>query len=288
MELFVTQQLHVRVATVPSGKDPCDYVVSAGGEALRALIDGAADALQYAWQRRLEAYRAAGGNLADRARLVDDFLRLVAASGAYGAIDEVRRSQLAQHIGHMLNISPMELARQMQRHARKAPRASGQPEPAGPGAPLAEAAGTQAGMADPQRQVLEVLLACPELFDTAAEQVGVADFDDPALRVVAQGVWRHGAEGELGLEQLLADEELVSSGPLLAHMVHQAQQRGNHQKTLAGAVEALVYRRHQRELARLKAGGLDDQALRRLQQELPKADPLRRPRIQSAYRDVNC
>jgi DNA primase len=266
MELFVAQQLHVRVAAAPRGKDPCDYCLAAGGEALRALVAGAPDALQYVWERRLEAYRAAGGNLADRAALVDDFLRLAATSGAYGAIDQVRRSQLAQHIGHMLNISPLELQQQMQRHARKVTRSSGAP------AGRAEALGAAAGLGDPRRQVLEVVLLRPEMFDQVAERLGMEDFDDPVLRQVAEGVWRHGLHGRLGLEELLADEELVSQGALLADMVDQAQRRGNHEKTLSDAVEALLHRRRQRELTQLKSGGLDDEAIRQRQQQATQPD----------------
>ena len=31
-------QLHVRVASIPEGKDPCDYCLSAGADALKQLI----------------------------------------------------------------------------------------------------------------------------------------------------------------------------------------------------------------------------------------------------------
>ena len=273
LELFVTQRLHVRVAAVPEGKDPCDYTLSAGGEAMRALIDSAPDALQYAWDRRLEAYHKAGGNLADRAVLVEDFLRLIATSGAYGGIDQVRRSQLAQHIGHILNIPPMELAQQMQRHGRKVGRQESGDQS------RAAVAALSVGLTDPRRQVLEVLLVWPELFDEAAERIGVEDFDEPVLNRLAKTIWRRAHDGRLSLEELLGCEELSDCGSLIADMVHQAQRRANGKATLAGALDALLYRRQQRELDRLKAGKMDDQALSALQQQLPNTDLRRRPRI---------
>ena len=115
LEIFLAQQIHVRVATVPEGKDPCDYCLSSGADALRKVISDAPDALQYVWSRAQEAWRGAGGSLADRRRVMDDFLRLVVSSTTWGGIDEIRRGQLAQHIGHMLNISAADLQQQMRR-----------------------------------------------------------------------------------------------------------------------------------------------------------------------------
>ncbi len=123
LEMFLAQQLHVRVATIPEGKDPCDYTLAAGGEALKALIDAAPDALEYAWRRRWTQLEQAGGNLAQRRAILEDFLRLVVSCSAYGAIDDVRRGQLAQHIAHLLNLSAEQVQQQMRSLARTIPRA---------------------------------------------------------------------------------------------------------------------------------------------------------------------
>ncbi|MFW6061541.1 MAG: DNA primase, partial [Planctomycetota bacterium] len=119
LEMFLTQRFQVRVANVPAGKDPADYCLLEGPEAMRRVIEQAPDALSYMWSLCQQRLTDAGGNLADRRAVVDEFLRLVAESAAYGAIDEVRRSNVAQHIGHLLNIPPEELQRQMRRLARK-------------------------------------------------------------------------------------------------------------------------------------------------------------------------
>ncbi|MFZ1989811.1 MAG: DNA primase, partial [Alphaproteobacteria bacterium] len=186
MEIFLAQQVHVRVATILEGKDPCDYCLARGGEAFAALIKDAPDALHYLWLRRSEQVQAAGDNLADRRKAVEDFLRLVAQSAAYGAIDEVRRGQLAQHIAHMLNIPAADLQQQMRRLARTIPRSSRAPtmepggtEPTGMEPPGATPATTGT---DAQRQVLEVLLNQPDLFAQAAEKISPEDFFDPVLR----------------------------------------------------------------------------------------------------------
>jgi DNA primase len=128
LEIFFGQGLHVRVATIPEGKDPCDYVLSHGPEAMKQLIAAAPDALDFFWGRQEQRLAASGGNLAERRRIIDEFLIMVATSSTYGAIDEIRRGQLAQRIGHLLNLSTAELQQQMHRLSR---RLAARQEPSG-------------------------------------------------------------------------------------------------------------------------------------------------------------
>ncbi len=273
MEVFLAQRLSVRVATVPAGKDPCDFVLAEGADALGSLVDEAPDALAFVWSRRQEAYKAAGGNLADGRRVVEDFLRLVVSGAAYGAIDEVRRGQLAQHIGHMLNIAPGDLQQQMRRLARQTTRRSGRTDAdeSSPGAaavmPLAE------------RNVLEVLLNEPGLFETAAERIGPEDFTDERLVPIAEAVWALGLDGRLSFDELINREGVAERASLVSQLAMAGSQRGNHVVTLNGAVGDLCYRRERRELEQIKQNGLDDDALRRLHERLKDPDARRHPRI---------
>ncbi len=271
MEIFLAQRLHVRVATIPTGKDPCDYCLAEGGEALKRLVDEAPDALQYIWQRRRDAFEEAGGNLADRRQLVEDFLRLVVASSSFDAIDDIRRGQLAQHIGHMLNVPPMELQQQMRRLARQVARAAQRP--------AVVPAGQTNGGVPAERHLLEVLLNRPDLFDAAAEQVDPADFDDPQMRVLAESIWRLGQDGRFTLDSLMASAELADSGSLIAEMVTTGQRRENYERTLAGAVENIVYRRNRRNLQSIKSSGYSDDVLRNLSETLKNPDMRRHPKI---------
>ena len=268
LELFLVQQFHVRVATILEGKDPCDFCLAQGAEAFRALVEAAPDALTYVWQRRLETARASGGDLAGRRRAVEDFLRLVASSSAYGAIDAVRRGQLAQHIAHLLNIPAADLQEHMQRLVRRVPRRP---------ATGVHRQGTPLG--DPQREIIDVLLNRPDLFDVAAEGVGPEDFSDPHMREIAEGIWELGRRGHLRMEDLLARQEMSIHAALLAELADWGERRGNYEQTLAGAIEHLLDRRRKRELQDMKASGLDDDKLRRLDESLRQADPRRHPKI---------
>ncbi len=272
LELFIAQHLHVRVATIPTGKDPCDFCLSEGAEAMRELVASAPDALQYVWGRRQKAYEDAAGNLADRHRIIEEFLRLVVASSAYGAIDQVRRGQLVQHIGHILNVAPADLEGQMRRLGRQIPRSS-QPQQDPP----------KPEQMDPavlaERQLLEVLVNREDLYEAAAQEVSPNDFSNSTLRSIAEVVWSLGQTGKLTVEQLVASEAMASCGPVVTDLITSGQRRGNHEQTLDGAVKHLLYRRNRQEIQELKRAGLNDETLRQLNQEFRQSDLRRHPKI---------
>jgi len=273
LEMFLAQQLHVRVATVPAGKDPCDYCLAEGAEGLIRLLEAAPDALEYVWRRRQEALVAAGDNLSERRRVLEEFLSLVVSSAAYGAIDEVRRGQLAQHIAHLLNIPAADLQQQMRRLARRIARGSGRPDDAAVHGRY-EGRGAVA-----ERHLLEVLLNRPDLFDQAAERLDPKDFTDEQYCKIASRVWAAGASGGANLDELLADEETTALGGLLTHLAAEGERRGNYEQTLAGAVQNMLYRRQRRELDDLRASPTSDEALRELSQRLKQPDVRRHPRV---------
>ena len=272
MERFLAQQVHVRVATVPGGMDPCDYCLAEGPEAMRALVAAAPDAIEYAWQSRQAELAAAGGRPADRRRVIEEFLRLVVTSSSYGAIDEMKRGELAQHIGHILNVPPRDLHQMMHRLGRRGRTQASQTRP-----------DDQTIEALAERHVLEVLVCSPELFDTAAERIDPSDFTVPNLRLVAECIWRLGRAGRFEVDSLLSAEELGEWGGLLASLATAGEARGNYENTLDGAVDKLLYRRSLEEYHEVKSDGLDaDETLREIHRRLPSHpdQPRRRPTIQ--------
>ena len=292
LELFLAQKINVRVATIPEGKDPADYVLSHGGEALRTLIDNAPDALEYLWQKR--SAQLSGANPAQRQQIVDSFLTTVVSSGMYGAIDETRRSSLAQHIAHMINVSSVDLHLRMKELGRKIRK------PAQRDAlPAGNMAATQGGLlgtsGNPERLILEVLLNEPDLFDDVVEKIDPTDFADVALRAIAEYIWTQGIAGKLYPEMMLADESLVSLSEMITSLMYAGSQRGNFNETLADATAKILDRKNRAEHEQAKREAVadgSDESLHALQNRLRersgsmsdtdkgKRDLLRRPNIQ--------
>lgn len=278
LELFIAQQVNVRVAAVPEGKDPCDFVLAAGAEAFRQLVADAPDALEYVWRRRSAAV-AAGANPVERAKAAEDFLRLIATSAAYGAIDVVRQGFLVNHLAHVLRMPADEISQAMRRLGRRVATASGAAAP-GPDA----LAGPWSGPANQQRFVLEVLLAEPDHFEHVARHVGPEDFTDPRLVGLARHVWRLGNDGDLRLESLLAlEHDDPRWGAFVTNLALAGQARGNQEATLGSALDALEAHRRRGELRGMRhqatAGPGDDAMLRSLAEQLRQPDPVRRPRL---------
>ncbi len=274
LEVFLAQRLHVRVAALPEGKDPCDYCLEGGGEALIKLIDESPDALQAFWQKRQEAWQAAGSNLADRRRSVDEFLNLVVSSAAFGAIDEVRRGQLAQHIAHLINVPAADVQQQMRRLARRISRSSQQP--VATRSPSIASGPTELA----ERQLLESLLNEPDLYDHAAERIDPSNFGTDLYRRLAECIWEAGNRGRLNVDELLATEELVGLGGLITDLLTAGQQRGNHSQTLDAALDHILYQLHRRDLQHLGSSPQDDDALRELTRRLKSPDVRRRPKVE--------
>ncbi len=276
MELFLAQRLNVRVATIPSGKDPCDYVLAEGPEAFGSLLDAAPDALAYAWGQRQKQWQEAGGNLADRGAAVEDFLRLVVTSTGFDAIDEVRRGQLAQHIGHLLNVPAADLQQQMRRLARRMRRRGRE---GGGDATEAPRHRRDPATVQAEKELLEVLLNRPELFDEVAERLDWHDIRDETYRRLAERVWLLGGDGTLSLDQLLAEEAVSDLGGLMTDLAAAGEHRGNFEETARGAVAHLLYCKEMRRLRSPDEGAYDDDALRQVARRLKAADLRRRPKI---------
>ncbi len=269
LELFIAQEMHVRIGAVPDGKDPCDYVLSAGIEAFGELVDAAPDALEYLWRKR-SAQFAGAENLIEQRRAAEEFLRVVVTSAAYGAIDAVRQGMLINQLAHLMGVPVEHLTGQVRRHLRRVPTAS---------APPAEQP-VVLGVVGAQRRILEVLIAEPDLFDHAARQIGPEVFTDPVLAAVAKEVWRLGDLGELNLESLLSVAEGDDWGRIVTDLTAAAEHRGNHAATLAedlAYLESCRLRRRSDELKQAARSG-DEESLRRYAASRQTPDVRRLPR----------
>src|SRR5262249_38955471 len=61
LELFVAEQMDLRVLTLPDNLDPCDFLLQRGSDEFAKLLAGAVEALDHEFQRQLSAISAEGG-----------------------------------------------------------------------------------------------------------------------------------------------------------------------------------------------------------------------------------
>jgi DNA primase len=279
IELFLSQRLNVRVAQVPNlvgeiqVKDPCDFVLAAGGAAFGQLLDAAPDALDYAWTVRRDRYQSAT-TLSEKREILEDFLRLVASSAAYGSIDALRQGLLIGRLVELVRMPAADLTGIMRRLARRAGPMSGTP---------VDVNAANRGVVDPvqgdraQRWLLGAILNQPDLADLAREKIDPEMFSAGPMRAIAQIVWRLAGEGQLELSSLLADEQAQEWSSLLTDLQIEGEKRGHFDRNAADAMTDML-RRWDAQNVIPAANNDEDAQLRQAARRAP-TDKRRLPKI---------
>lgn len=197
LEVFVSQDVELRVATLPEGLDPCDWLVRDGAEPLRAALTNAVDVLEFKLHRVLGSAERQG--VEGRLKAVEDVLRVIALapeqSDRAGAL---KRELMVTRVSQRLGLKEETLwarLRQLQAAHRTTNRdpattygerdtAESEAEPKVKASPL-------------ELDLLRVLLADPSLVAVAQAEVEPARIEHPRLRLLLETLYRLQSEGEV-------------------------------------------------------------------------------------------
>ncbi len=233
------QNLTVRIAQVPRGKDPADFLQATGPKEFSELLNSAADALGFMWNRVLARFASPGGG-SRRRQAVVEFVNLVGELGRFGAVDAIQRGVIINQVSRLLALPAEDVAGLFARRAERRPRSAAkdaslptEARPAG-AAPDAE----QLALVS----ILEVLVCEPGLLGEVAEVFRPDRFKDPAYRHIAEVFLdMAGRLGEFGESELLAAVESPAETRLITDMVWRAGQRGNFAATLASVRKQVAF-----------------------------------------------
>lgn len=207
MELFVNTQLDIRLASVPAGKDPCDYCMSAGGEAMRKVIAGAVDAMDFQW-RRVAAQLHDTKGVQARQALINKFVDFVGAAMAGATIDTVKRVMLTDKVASLVGLDRKQVAL-MLRRKQDAAREATQKSPPTASAEIDSALSTQdsALPLPPPRRMLDIrkltglprtestILGClliePVLYERVRDAISADLFDEQTFRPLAVALFEY-------------------------------------------------------------------------------------------------
>jgi len=234
LEVCLSQHLDIKLAFVPEGKDPCEYLLAAGKEGFDRVLAQATDVLQYKWNQ-LEAAFKADGSLANKRAALNEFLQAVATGLAADNLPMIESGLLLNKVAKIIGLDPREVNadvnKRMERLAKSKQR---------------QDTGTQAvdwgqGMhAVAQREVLEVLLNEPGLFHSVEREIAENLFDVPVLREVAAilfDILR--SEEDFALRAVLARTESVQLGECIIELQEVGERKGNYRSRLIDALDAL-------------------------------------------------
>jgi len=259
LDVCLAQRLDIKLASVPQGKDPCDFLLAAGKEGFERVVDGAVDIFQFKWDRLLEKF-GKEDTLAGKRAAIEEYLDTIATGLHAGKIAEIdlglRVNQISRIIGLDSRQINAELNRRLQRTARAAGYARGSlsVQAIDYGQGLAAAA---------QREMLEVLLNEPALYGSMPRKIPLSVFDVPILAQVAAVLFETlDAGAEVSLNQILARVESVELGNCITELAQAGLEKGNFESRLADAMKTIARYQAQKQNSGLKAEENESEFLR--------------------------
>lgn len=173
---FVAEDVDLRVATLPDQQDPCDFLLQFGGDAFEAQLQAAPDALEYRAQRALDGIDLdADPHHAHRA--LEEILQTLAGAPRVqtDSAKRLRQQQMLNRLARIFRIRESALRDRLRDLRKSRPADESLPPEA-----IDEEPRTRYRISDlhaDEQDLLEILIAAPELVATATEKVSVKDLN---------------------------------------------------------------------------------------------------------------
>jgi DNA primase len=167
LELFIANQIDLRIVTLPSNLDPCDFLLQQGREALLELIAQAPDAWEYKIHLELQGIDPLRDtHQANQAleRLLSTFARAPAGGVSTASSQRLREQQVLNRLAREFRIDEQQLRQRLEEQRRRptgnrARAAAATPPP------------TKPTLEPMERDLFELLLLHPEASETVVATI---------------------------------------------------------------------------------------------------------------------
>ena len=187
LELFVSQEMDLSIATLPEGLDPCDLLTRDGPEPFLLALGSATDALDFKLNQLAQAGALAG--LESRRRAVDELLNVIVGTPwRTDQTGQIKRELVVNRIAHRLGLTEQTLWGRLDELRNK--------KAAEPGPRRNEEATKREAPAPPhEKELLQVLLAEPDLVSAASGVIRPEQLQHPGVRRLVEGMYALHQEG---------------------------------------------------------------------------------------------
>lgn len=242
--VFLKEDVFVRVAHVPGGKDPDEFVMEQGLPALEGLLSSAKDVVDF-WLDVLAPALAGFSDLHGRLRRAEELLRFIA-----GVPNEVLREEWIQRAAARLALDAGALRREMARQGakngsgdRSAVVESAPPPPKKPSVRTAE------------EEVLQILAGVGGVWESG--EISDTLFTDTRCLAVFRH-WRDQWRAHRSVDPAAAVEALgAADGPWLTALLLEGKNFDDPREALARSLKSLELSAQRRERAALEREVLD-------------------------------
>jgi DNA primase len=241
LQVALASRIDIAMANVPEGKDPCDFLLAKGKEPFEKVIENATDVFQFKWDRLVNNL-GAQSTIAGKKQAVDEYLDAVAIAISAGNLSNIERGLYINRISSIVAIDAKDINEELNRRIGRTKTASAYSGAADDShTPLDLGEGLSANA---QREILEVLLAEPLLFDDVKEKISPQDFDVPALNKTAQAVFGTlPVKPQASVQDICGFVEESNLAGLIIKLEDDSQKKGNFKKRLDDALRALLQER---------------------------------------------
>jgi len=270
LEVCLSQRIDIKLASVPQGKDPCDFLLAAGKDRFRQLVDNAVDVFQFKWSRLLQTF-SSDDTLAGKRAAIEEFLQTVATAVWAGKLPAIDRGLIVNRLSKIIGLDTKEVSVELsKRLARIAKTASYNAKEQ-----KTRAVDWGQGLsATAQREILEVLLNEPKLYETVKEKITPDLFDVPLLKQTADVLFEAlNADSNTSLAQILAKTESVELGNCIVELAQAGEKKGSFNQRLNDALDVLNRHQAQGKKDQLKTTKDQTQFLRCVYENTGKQNP---------------
>ena len=270
VEICLSQHIDIKITTVPERKDPCDFILSQGKEAFEKLVDRAVDVFQFKWNRLLEKL-GREETLGGKKQAVEEFLQAIAKTIRTGRLAALDRGLIINRLSKITGLESREINTELRKRLVIAKRKklynvqNQKNEHSVLGDGLSALA---------QREILEVLLNEPKLFELVQRRITVEIFDVPVLAQIATVLFKTLSEKKvLSLTGFLGEFESTELGSIIVDLARSGQEKGNFESRLKGALGAIQQCKSRGKNRELKTTEEQMAFLRHICENAEKANP---------------
>jgi DNA primase len=249
VELFLTRDVEIAIASMPEGVDPDEFIMQNGAEGFDKLVNEARDVLSYTWGSMSKQFADAGDSLTGQQKAVESYLGLLSSARATGPVDQMRWGAVLARVSRLTGM-PIEALHARFRQKRPAARAVAPVAPAEVALPLPEEPEVKIPRDRElaERQMLGILLKEPERWHKIGLKVHAEDFQDRVHRKLAETYWQHQQDvGEPVFSEFLGMLEEASVKELAVQLIEFAEELESVEETLNGVLAFLDEEKKRKE-----------------------------------------
>jgi len=255
---FLSQNVDLRVLSLPQGTDPADHLSSVGLEAFQGQIDQAPEAWEFKLKQTIDRFEI--DTVDGRQQVLTEMINLLTQAPQLASSD--RESILLERLAHRFGVKEQTIRQRLsQARSQQSVRAPAQNSQESREHGVLE--GELSRHERMEYELLEILFADPQLVMLLRKQVSPAEFQHKDLRALLQLCYDLDEQGvspsyervtaeleDIGLKRLVMDiDELSRSKGVLKRLQEDEPTRaeGTEPGFLTEAIARLAWRRQERE-----------------------------------------